>query len=248
MKVVVVGLGRIGSALQARMRDDPRVTDILGTHRGGDNARAIDGADVVIVAVKPRDARAATQACAPALEDALLVSVCAGIRIADLREWSEGHRRIVRAMPNTPSLVGEGMTVLTALPDVPRADLELARSLFEAVGRTAVLDEELFDAVTALSGCGPAYIFSVIEALADAGAALAIPRDVALQLAAQTVLGSAKLLIERNADPAALRDEVATPGGATVEGLRVLADAGLHRAFVDAVAAAARRSGELRGK
>lgn len=248
MKIAIVGLGRIGSALQARMRNDPRVTGIAGTRSGDDNSREIAGADVVIIAVKPQHARAVTQACAPALEKALLISVCAGIRIADLAEWSNGHRRIVRAMPNTPSLVGEGMTVLTGSRDLPEGDLDVARSLFETVGRTAVLDEALFDAVTALSGCGPAYVFSVIAALADAGAALDIPTDVALQLAAQTVFGSAKLLLERNADPAALRDEVATPGGATVEGLRVLEEANLRQVFIDAVAAAARRSAQLRGK
>jgi pyrroline-5-carboxylate reductase len=151
-------------------------------------------------------------------------------------------------MPNTPALIGAGMTVLAASPDLPRDDLKLACSLFATVGETEVLGEAIFDAATALSGCGPAYMFSVIEALADGAIALGIPADAAIKLAAQTALGSAKLLLERGVDPAALRAEVATPGGATVAALDVLESGGLHQTFVDAVAAAARRSAALRGE
>jgi len=248
VKIAIVGLGRMGSALRSGFAWDARVTNVTGTRSGDDNVRAIDGADVVVLAVKPHHARTVIEELAPHLGAALLVSICAGIRLDDLTLWSGGHRRIVRAMTNTPALVGAAMTVLAPAADLPAADLELARSLFAGLGQTEILDEALFDAVTALSGCGPAYVFSVIEALADGGIALGIPAKVARKLAAQTILGSTKLFVEREAEPAELREEVATPGGATVAGLHVLEAAKLHQTFVDAVAAAARRSAELRGK
>lgn len=238
----------MGSALQAGFRNDPRVSDVVGTRSGHDNPRAVGAADVVVLSVKPHHARAVVAEIGPHVGTALLVSICAGIRIEDLTAWSGGHRRVVRAMPNIPAMVGAAMTVLAPARDLPSADVHLARSLFATVGETEILDETLFDAVTGLSGCGPAYVFSVIEALADAGAALGISRDASARLAAQTVFGSAKMLLEGNADPAALRDEVATPSGATVEGLRVLHDAGLHQTFVDIVAAGARRSAQLRNE
>jgi pyrroline-5-carboxylate reductase len=246
MRVAILGLGRMGSALERGFRADPRVRRVGGTRSGDDNVAAVRDADVVVVAVKPRHVRALLAQVGPHLARALLVSICAGIRIEDLTAWSGGHRRVVRAMPNTPASVGAGISVLAGAPGLASGDLEIARSLFATVGATEIIDEALFDAVTGLSGCGPAYVFSVIAALADGGAALGIPPAAALRLAAQTVLGSAKLLLERQADPATLRDEVATPGGATVEGLRALREAGIDRAFAEAVAAGARRSAELR--
>ncbi len=246
MKIAIVGLGRMGSALQNGFRRDPRVTSVVGTRSGGDNASAVASAEVVVLAVKPRYVRTVLAEIGPHIGAALLVSVCAGIRIEDLTAWSGGHGRVVRAMPNTPATVGAGMTVLAAAHDLAPGDLELACALFATVGETLILGEELFDAVTGLSGCGPAYVFSIIAALADGGIALGIPHDAALQLAAQTVFGSAKMLLERKATPEALRDEVATPRGATIEGLLVLEDAGVTRTFARAVAAGARRSAQLR--
>jgi pyrroline-5-carboxylate reductase len=247
MKVTIIGLGRIGRALQAGFRSDARVTSIEGTRSGHDNIRAIDAADVIVLAVKPHHARSVALEIAEHVESALVVSICAGIRIDDLSAWLQGYRRIVRAMPNTPALIGAATTVLTGAPDLATADLDLARSLFANVGHTEVLDEGLFDAVTALSGCGPAWAFSVIAALADGGAALGIPHDAATRLAAYTLLGSAKMLLERGVHPAELRDEVATPGGATVAGLHVLEAADVHRTFAETLAASARRAAELRG-
>jgi pyrroline-5-carboxylate reductase len=246
MRIAIVGLGHMGSALAKRLDGDPRVTEITGTRSGGDNRAAVSGRDVVILAVKPQQARAALEGCAPALGSQLLISVCAGITLDDLRTWSGGHRRLVRAMPNTPAVVGEGMTVLAEPADLPEGDLAIARSIFDAVGRTEILDESLFDAVTALSGCGPAYAFTVISALAEGGAALGIPHDLAVRLAVQTMLGSAKLLLARGVDPSVLRAEVATPGGATVAGLAILDASDLPGIFARAIAAAAERSTRLR--
>jgi len=205
---------------------------------------ALDGAAVAVLAVKPQQARAALAPLRGALADRLLLSVAAGLRLADLAEWS-GCARIVRAMPNTPALIGEGVAAYALSPAAGEADAGAAEAILGAVGFACRVDEHHLDAVTGLSGSGPAYVFDFIQALADGGVAAGLPRDLARQLAARTVLGAARLLIESGRHPAELRDQVTSPGGTTASGLAVLEERAFRGAVAAAVLAAAARSREL---
>jgi pyrroline-5-carboxylate reductase len=161
-------------------------------------------------------------------------------------ERKVGHGvRIVRTMPNTPALVGAGATALAPGEHATEADLDQARALFEAVGKVVIVDEPLLDAVTGLSGSGPAYVFLVIEALSDAGVKVGLARQQAQDLAAQTVLGSAKLLLETGEHPGRLKDQVTSPGGTAIAGLHTLEAGGLRTTLMNAVEVATRRSHEL---
>jgi pyrroline-5-carboxylate reductase len=175
----------------------------------------------------------------------LVISVAAGVPIAAIERRFGAGARIVRAMPNTPALVGAGACAVAAGEHATEEDLVTARSLFDAVGITTVVEESLLDAVTGLSGSGPAYVFLMIEALSDAGVKVGLPRYTALQLAAQTVLGSAKLLIETKEHPGHLKDQVTSPGGTAIAGLHTLEAGGLRTTLINAVEAATRRAREL---
>jgi pyrroline-5-carboxylate reductase len=213
-----------------------------------DNLALARSADVVVLCVKPYQARAIVERIAPELIGRVLISICASVSIADLQAWSAGHRAIVRAMPNTPCLIGAGMTVLSRSAETSDAELALARSLFDPLGRTAVLEERLMDGVTGLSGCGPAYVFLIIEALSEAGVKVGIDRATSVLLAAQTLLGAAKMVLERGVHPAALKDEVTTPAGCTIDGLMALEDGRLRSTLISGVVAAAERSKRLRSE
>jgi pyrroline-5-carboxylate reductase len=175
---------------------------------------------------------------------ALVVSIAAGIPIAVV-EARLPQARVIRTMPNTPALVGAGATAIAAGGHATAEDLNAARRIFDSVGTTVVLDEYLMDAVTGLSGSGPAYIFLIIEALSDAGVKVGLSRHTAQALAAQTVLGSARLLIETNEHPGRLKDMVTSPGGTAIAGLHTLEAGGLRTTLMNAVEAATRRSREL---
>jgi pyrroline-5-carboxylate reductase len=191
---------------------------------------------------------AALSQCKDALgDDALVVSVAAGVRCATLHAAVKPSTRIVRAMPNTPALVGAGATALCAGPGAQPDDLDACRRYFDAVGTTVVVDEAHMDAVTGLSGSGPAYVMLVIEALADGGVRAGLPREVARALATQTVLGSAQLLAASGEHPAELRDRVTSPGGTTAAGLKALEALGARHALSEAVERASLRSRELAG-
>ncbi len=204
------------------------------------------GVDVVVMAVKPQHMRVAAKALAPHLKDALVVSIAAGIRLPDLSRWLGGHARLVRAMPNTPALVHAGITGLYAGAGVTAADRQSAEKLLGAVGATVWLDSEAeLDAVTAVSGSGPAYVFYAMEALETAARELGIPAQKARSLALWTFVGAAKLAIERGEDPAKLRADVTSKGGTTERALGVMEQAGIQAKFIEAVKAAAGRSREL---
>lgn len=203
-------------------------------------------ADALVLAVKPQQMREAVKPLRPLDPATLVVTIAAGIRIADLSRWLGGHAAIVRAMPNTPALVHAGVTGLFATPAVGAQGRELARALLGAVGETVWLPrEEDLDAVTAVSGSGPAYVFYFIEALEQAGRELGLAPQAARDLALGTFLGAAKLARERGEDPAALRAQVTSKGGTTERALGEMQAADLKARFVAAVKAACARSREL---
>jgi pyrroline-5-carboxylate reductase len=224
----------------------PELVQRYGVRFTASNLEAVESAELVILSVKPQVMNKLLEEIAPALDQGkLVISIAAGVPIEAI-ERKVGHGvRIVRTMPNTPALVGAGATALVAGAHATDADLRQARALFEAIGTCVVVDEPLLDAVTGLSGSGPAYIFLVIEALSDAGVKVGLPRAIAQDLAAQTVLGSAKLLIETGEHPGRLKDQVTSPGGTAIAGLHTLEAGGLRTTLMNAVEAATRRSQEL---
>jgi len=210
------------------------------------NAEAVAAAEVVLLSVKPQVVDAVLTEIAPSFGAArLLVSIAAGVPIAAIARRLGAGARIVRTMPNTPALVGAGATALARGGAATEADLALAKGLFEAVGIAVVVDEHLLDAVTGLSGSGPAYVFLAIEALADGGVKAGLPRATALALAAQTVVGAGRMVLETGDHPGKLKDQVTSPAGTTIAGVHALEAAGFRAALIAAVEAAARRSREL---
>jgi pyrroline-5-carboxylate reductase len=227
----------------------PELTQRYGVRFTRSNRDAVERSDIVILSVKPQVMNKLLDEIAPALDQRkLVISIAAGVPIAAI-ERRVGHGvRIVRTMPNTPALVGAGATALSGGEHATEDDLRQARALFDAIGKTVEVDETLLDAVTGLSGSGPAYIFLVIEALSDAGVKVGLPRATAQELAAQTVLGSAKLLIETGEHPGRLKDQVTSPGGTAIAGLHTLEAGGLRTTLMNAVEAATNRSRELGAK
>lgn len=211
-----------------------------------ENRDVVSKCDVLILAVKPQTMPAVLKELKPLLTARhLVVSIAAGVTLRQLSDALGPAVRLLRVMPNTPALVGASAAGISAGERATDADKELVRDLFNAVGRAFVLPESQLDAVTGLSGSGPAFVYVLIEALADGGVRVGLPRDVALALAAQTVLGSAKMVLDTGTHPAALKDAVASPGGTTIAGLHALERAGFRAAAMDAVRAAAERAAEL---
>jgi pyrroline-5-carboxylate reductase len=210
------------------------------------NPKAAELADIIVLSVKPQVMNHLLEEIAPALNPSkLVISIAAGVPIEAI-ERKVGHGvRIIRTMPNTPALVGAGATALSPGKHATEADLEQAKALFDAIGKAVIVDEPLLDAVTGLSGSGPAYVFLIIEALSDAGVKVGLPRYTAQELAAQTVLGSARLLIETGEHPGRLKDQVTSPGGTAIAGLHTLEAGGLRTTLMNAVEAATKRSKEL---
>ena len=211
----------------------------------GDNlAEAVDGADIVLLAVKPHVVPFIADQGANFWGDQLVVSIAAGVNLAKLCGWI-GHDRVVRVMPNTPSLVGAGASAFCVGSAVTEQDTKAVQAMLSSVGQVFPVSEYQLDAVTGLSGSGPAYVCLIIEALADGGVYAGLPRALAMQLATQTVLGTAKMIAETKQHPGVLKDAVASPGGTTIAGLQVLEQNGVRGALMEAVATAAHRSQEL---
>ena len=215
-----------------------------------DNRELVEKSDILILAVKPQVVQKVLENVRDLIDaKKLLVSIAAGVPIttilAVLKSRQDRKYNVVRTMPNTPALVQEGVTAIAAGEDVSKVDIQIAHRLFEAVGKTVDVDEVHLDAVTGLSGSGPAYIFMIIEALSDAGVKMGLSRDVANILTIQTVLGSAKLAWESKKHPGELKDMVTSPGGTTISGLHTLEAGGLRTTLMNAVQAATKRSIEL---
>jgi pyrroline-5-carboxylate reductase len=210
------------------------------------NPEVAAAADVLVLAVKPQTMAAVLAEVRPAVAPQhLIVSIAAGVTLAQLADGLGQTARLVRVMPNTPCLVGASAAAFAAGPAATAYDVALVARLFNAVGKAFAVPEHLLDAVTGLSGSGPAFVYVLIEALADGGVRAGLPRDVAMSLAAQTVYGSAKMVLETGTHPAALKDAVASPGGTTIAGLHALERAGFRAALMDAVLAATHRAAEL---
>lgn len=211
-----------------------------------DNKELILKARIVILAIKPQNMEGVLSEIAPVINKKhLVISIAAGITTSYISKYFKDKIPIIRVMPNTPALVQEGASALTMGEEVTQSDLESAQKLFNSVGKTVVVNESLMDAVTGLSGSGPAYFFLFIETLTDAGVKMGLPRSVALLLSTQTCLGAAKMVLETEEQPAKLREMVTSPGGTTISGLNALEAGGLSKTIMGAVEAATRRSKEL---
>ena len=211
-----------------------------------DNHELVRDSDVVVLSVKPQVIDKVLGAIGQEIRaDQLVVSVAAGVPVSAMEARLPDGARVVRTMPNTPATVDAGATAIAPGTHATEEDLEIAHELFAAVGRVVTLDESLLDAVTGLSGSGPAYVMLMIEALADGGVKVGLHRDTALLLAAQTVYGSAKLLLETGEHPGRLKDMVTSPGGTAIAGLHTLESGGLRRTLIDAVEAATTRAAAL---
>lgn len=205
----------------------------------------LDGAGLVMLAVKPQVMESVVSSISSALAGRLVVSIAAGISCARIESWLPADTPVVRVMPNTPALVGEGMALVSGGSEATAEQVALVNTLFSRLGGSLVIDERMQDAGTAISGCGPAYFALVVDALARAGVAQGLSRSVAQQLAVQTMLGTARMLAETGMHPEELVDAVASPGGATIAAVGKLEKGGVRHAFLNAVGAAVKRSREL---
>ena len=262
--VAILGLGKIGSILlQAMLREGllspkrvratvshadkaEKLAQEFGVQVGTDNAAAIRGADIILVALKPQQIGAVLTSLREEIKsNQLLISVAASVPTAYMEERLAAKVPIVRAMPNTPSMLGSGMTGICKGAHATPAQLELAQAMFNTVGRTAVVEEKHMDAVTGLSASGPAFIYIIIESLAEAGVKVGLPRDLATLLAAQTTMGAAQMVLETGQHPAQLKDGVTTPAGCTIDGILELEEGKLRVTLIKAVVKAAHRAKEL---
>ncbi len=218
----------------------------LGVKVTSDNVEVARSAHVLLFAVKPQQMPMVLEELKPYLSpEHLIISIAAGIKISFIESRLNAGVRVVRVMPNQPCLVGASASAFALGKFAKVEDKDLVLKVLQSVGIALPVDEKYLDAVTGLSGSGPAFVYVVIEALADGGVLAGLPRDISVKLAAQTVLGAAKTVLETGIHPAAGKDMVASPAGTTIEGLRVLEEAGVRGAFIEAVEAAAKRSHEL---
>ena len=228
----------------------PSAREVLTRSTGvvtvADNRQVVEQSDVVVLAVKPDAIPDAIVSIRPSVTDRhLLISIAAGVTLEQLDRLFGEARRLIRVMPNTPCLVGESASAYCVGGAATDADAAIAERLFSAVGTAIAVPEKLMDAVTGLSGSGPAYVAVIIDALSDGGVRMGLPRDVATRLATQTVLGTARMIQETGRHPGEIKDAVTSPGGTTSAGLHALERGGLRAALIDAVVAASERARQL---
>ncbi len=263
-KLALLGAGKLGEGLLAGMLSSqfisasrvaatvahqPRADELrhkYGISASTNNREAVAGADLVLICLKPQQVRSVLAEVKRDLrKDALVISAAASVTIAMI-ESAIGHPvRVVRAMPNTPCLIRQGMTALAPGQHATEQDVRLARVIFDSMGRTVVADEKHMDAITGLSASGPAYVYLIIESLAEAGVKLGLPRDLSTELSAQTLLGASALVLHTGEHPAKLKDVVTTPAGCTIDGLLELEEGGLRVTLIKAVVRAAQRARQL---
>lgn len=223
-----------------------RLREATAVHVVPSNEKAVSAADVIILCVKPADVESALAQTGSAVEGKLLISIVAGLTMAHLQALAPSAR-VIRAMPNTAAMVGRSATAYSCGSSVSSGDRTLAEAIFSSIGEIYPVAEKLLNAVTGLSGSGPAYVYLMIEALSDGGVACGLPRKLSLDLAVQTVIGAAEMLTVTAEHPSVLREMVTSPAGTTAAGLRELEAAGVRSAFLEAVRAATNRAGELSG-
>ena len=264
LKIGFLGAGKMASALargfihagittaDSMIASDPfegartAIARDTGIKTTASNREVTQFAGVILLAVKPDQVNEVLAEMRPQLTlKHLLISIAAGVPLARLENALPAGARVIRVMPNTPALVGASASAFALGRCATAEDAELTQALFAAVGLAYLVKETLLDAVTGLSGSGPAYAFMIIEALSDGGVAAGLPREIATKLAAQTLLGSARLLLETGAHPGTLKDMVTSPGGTTIEGLHELEKGGLRAALISAVRAASEKSRRL---
>ena len=264
MKIGVIGTGKIGEALIkgviasdlcrgdqifASDVDAERLDTLhseLGINTSLENAQTATSAEVIILAVKPQIISSVIKSIKPQIAGGrLVISVAAGVKTHAIEDDLPDSAHLVRVMPNIACTVGQAISAIAAGTHATDADIETARTIFGSVGRVVTVPESMMDAVTGLSGSGPAFVFQMIEALADGGVHEGLPREIALKLAAQTVLGAAAMVLETGEHPGVLKDMVTSPAGTTIQGIRALEENGARAAMMAAVIAATRRSREL---
>jgi len=263
-RIAVIGVGNMGEALvggivKAGLVDPARIvafdadrerlkaiSDAWKIAAANDNTEAMQGSDVILLAVKPKTIPTVLDEIRSTIAPRQMVlSIAAGVRTSLIEERLAVSCPVVRAMPNTPSLVGSGIAAICPGRLAEQEHLVVAQTLLGAVGDVVVVTESQMDAVTGLSGSGPAYVYTLIEAMADGGVKMGLSRPIAVKLATQTVLGAAEMVLETGEHPAVLRDRVTSPGGTTITGLHVLESKGFRDAAISAVEAATKRSEEL---
>lgn len=264
-RVAVIGAGKMGETLMRGLVDSgtlaaeklvatarhperlERVAELVpGIATTLDNREAAADADLVLLCVKPQVAAGVLADLAPVVgAGQVVLSILASVPTAFLEARLAPEVAVIRAMPNTPTLIGAGMTALCPGKHANHGQLAQAQALFAPLGATSLIDEKYFDAVTGLSASGPAFLYIVIESLADGGVKAGLPRNVAIQLAAQTCLGAARMVLETGQHPALLKDAVTTPAGCTIDGILALEEGGLRVTLIKAIMEAARRAGEL---
>lgn len=265
LKLAVLGAGTMGSAIvrgavaaralvpgqviavDVRLEAAKALADAIGGGRSsGDALEACRAAGAVLIAVKPQQVGPMLDRdeMRAALKGKLVMSIAAGVRLEQLSAWLPDSA-VCRVMPNTPAQVGAGMSIVARGAGVSDAQVDVAKDLFRSVGRCIELEDKLMDVVTALSGSGPAFVFVLLDALADGGVRMGLRRDVAVEIAAQVMQGSARMVLETGQHPAALKDQVTTPGGCTIAGLLRMEDGGIRGILARAVEEATRTAGGL---
>ena len=262
MKLGFLGAGAMGGAILSGAvakgvvkPEDVYVFDVsdeiknrykaMGCNIAGSNEELGKAVDILLSAVKPQYAAAALAELGDTLDGKAMISIMAGLTTDSIREMTGGSFRLLRLMPNTPALVGMGAFALDSGTDLRPEEKEFAQKLFESIGIVEWMPENLIDAACGLSGAGPAYIYLVIEALADGGVVKGLPRKTAQRLAAQTVMGAAKMVLETGEHPGFLKDQVCSPGGNTIVGMKTLEEHGVRGAFIDTVVNSVDRAAEL---
>lgn len=263
-KLAIIGTGKLGEALllgilgsqfvppgcvEATVAHQPRadyLAEKYGIKAHTENRRAVAGADLILVALKPQQVRGFLRDVKRKMrKDAVIISAAASVTTG-LIERELGHpARVVRAMPNTPCLIRQGMTALARGLHATDGDVKMAQAIFGSMGRTVVVDEKHMDAITGLSASGPAYVYMIIESLAEGGVKLGLPRELSTELSAQTLLGASALVLQTGEHPAKLKDMVTTPAGCTIDGLLELEEGGLRVTLIKAVVRAAGRAKQL---